>query len=111
MPRLLLLILLLAPGCSRRELASGSWTGVVRPDAGASSPAGPKEDKSGTVSKAPDAAPPPPDAASAGALVAPDAAGARGSEGPGAAEPVARFLDGGADVGDARSCPESGQCD
>jgi len=114
MPRLLVLILLLAPGCGRREVATGNWTGVVRPDAGMPSP-GPKEDQGAPVTTGLDAGVLPPAAPDAGPTngggFAPSdaAAGTRGPEGPGA-DPM-HATDASPDLGDARSCPESGRCD
>jgi hypothetical protein len=108
MPRVLLLILLLAPACVRREVSTGEWTGVARPDAAAvSSPGGGRQEGAADLSKGVDAAPPPaPDTGAPGAFAAPDA-----TTPPRTNDPVAPALDAGTDVGDARACPESGQCD
>jgi hypothetical protein len=109
-------MLLLAPACARREVATGQWTGVARPDA-AMSAGDPARDVSPGISKSVDAAPPPPPAAEggvpgAGAEFGPaDAApGGRAAE-VGPSNPVLPHADASADVGDARTCPETGQCD
>jgi hypothetical protein len=115
MQRVLLLLLLLAPACARREVASGEWTGVARPDASLSVP-GPTRDPGEMGGKGVDTSGPAPDAAAGapGAELAPPdaAAGGRAVEvGPPASDPVLSRADASADVGDARACPESGQCD
>ena len=116
MQRALLLILLLAPACGRRELATGNWTGVARPDATVSTGA-PVPDTGGSVSKGLDAAPREL-ASDAGAVgLGPVGADAsvppRGPETPPGAggDPVVSPTDGGGDTSDARSCPETGHCD
>jgi hypothetical protein len=111
MHRALLLILLLA--CAKRDVSSGEWTGVARPDAAVST-AGPGRE-GGDLAKGVDAAPPQatPDATAGGVGVAAPDGGTppRGPEPPpGALDPMAP-RDAGDDVGDARSCPESGPCD
>jgi len=116
MQRVLLLLLFLAPACARREVASGEWTGVARPDASLSVP-GPTRDPAEMGGKGVDtsgAAPPAAEAGAPGAGLVPpdDAAGGRAVEvGPPANDPVLSRADASADVGDARTCPESGQCD
>jgi hypothetical protein len=112
MPRVLVVTLLLAAACGRREVGTGNWTGVARPDAAASP--GPPRDE-GAVAKGLDAALPPSDTGSAGAGGGPpDASLAPRSPevaAPGADNPVSAHVDASTDTGDARSCPESGQCD
>jgi hypothetical protein len=118
MPRAAVLILLLAAACGRRETITGNWTGVVRPDGGAtgSAPAadqatpGGATDAASTKSAAADLAPPtgaelaPPDAAGGGGP--PDARAATGPE-----EPSVAARDASPELGDARSCPDAARCD
>jgi hypothetical protein len=115
MQRLLLLILLLAPACARREVATGEWTGVARPDATVPQ-GGPVLDNSGGATKgAVDAAASVPDASTAGGgefAPADAASGPRTAEAaPPPAEPVSAPPDASTDSGDATSCPDTGRCD
>ena len=107
------MILLVAPACARRDVSSGEWTGAARPDA-AMPTSGPGRQEMGDVSKGVDAAPPAvtPDAGAAGLTPAGDGSTPpRGPEPPpGALDPMTP-RDAADDVGDARSCPESGPCD
>jgi hypothetical protein len=116
MQRLLLLILLLAPACARRDVATGEWTGVARPDATVPQ-GGPVLDNGAPGTKAAvDAAPPAladASAAAGGEFAPVDAAsGPRAVEAaPPPGEPVSPIADASTDSGDARSCPETGHCD
>ena len=109
-----LLLLLLLSACVRREVGSGEWTGVVRPDA-ALSTSGPARDEGAPVKGAGDAGAPPPSGpdqgGDPGAGFSSTDAAPRPEAAPGVSEPVAPSFDASIDAGDARSCPESGQCD
>jgi hypothetical protein len=115
MQRALLLILLLAAACGRRELATGNWTGVARPDATVPGTP-PAADNGGPLSKGVDAAPTgfAVDAGALGAGPVPidGSVPPRGPEtAPGTGNPMVFTGDAGSDTGDARSCPETGSCD
>jgi len=125
MYRVFWLMLLLATACTRRETASGTWTGVAVPDAAATGGPG-ASDQSSPVSNpegrgGPDAAPgkaaasdlaPPsfptpdlPDAAPGGSSVASDTRAAT-PEDPGLLP-----RDASPDVTDAHPCPDAARCD
>jgi hypothetical protein len=116
MPRVLLLILLLAPACARRDVATGNWVGAPRPEAGAAGAESPAPDKSSPAgsdaaaqtSQAPEAGAGGADFQPHDAAAPPFAASDVGSR---PADPVAPPFDAGADTGDARVCPETGSCD
>lgn len=112
MHRVLLLILLLAPACARRDVATGNWLGAPRPEAGAAGADNPTPDKS--VPVASDAAAPTsqaPDAGAGGAEFQPHDALPPSDVASRPADPIAHPFDASADSGDARTCPETGSCD
>lgn len=121
MQRVLLLILLLTPACGRREVATGNWLGAAPPDA--APPTGPTREDQGSPVSMPDAAAPSPSGPDAGpgaGFQSPDA-GTKTPTPPAAPDaqdaravgndPADRSVDASTDVGDARPCPETGNCD
>jgi hypothetical protein len=117
MHRAVLLILLFAAACGRRETITGNWTGVNRLDAGAAGSGPASDEGSPTRAASPDAAatkaaagdlapPPPAELAPPDAAAGPEARGATGPEEPGLAA-----RDASADQGDAHPCPDADRCD